>query len=1279
MKALISDRHVQILFSASVSVLLFSYSYKLLIAVHHFCSAHMRPLTEEESKTLFTKLANYIGKNLVHLIDRSDEPYCFRLHKDRVYYVSESSMRLAISVAKPNLVSLGTCFGKFSKSGKFKLHITALDYLAQYAKYKVWVKPNGEMPFLYGNHVLKAHLGRITEDTPEHQGVIVYSMNDVPLGFGVTARSTVDTRKLDPTAIIVFHQADVGEYLRDETPKGIMFAILDRLCWIYVYISLQSVLLPVSFCIYESRKVANASVAKRRAPCADRVAAMSSPTPDLCIRWTQLKNHEITSETIRSCLTPITDDLWVAAACVDRLVDDCEAQRSLLDLGIRRTETAMRRVQAYVENASLADSDDEVESSGSPAKKERLESAALTTYFQSESADGRLCHLRCVLLDRLDRLNSFVEICKQVHNESRVNDGDEWEDDPWEDSTDAAEETATASSTELPLSLPSFLTEDFVDIAYLLASTTCLSGLRVLMARHASSLWPYRFTILEHIPDYVPAATFRDLLPALDSATNVEKVPESCPWRSLPDWTEKPVVRHVLQSLTDWPSPVGSEYAGDPCSGPLPFTQLTSWYHRRIEDIITTTGMIDNALSLVQHAASQGIPELDQLGEDLLLFSRLVYDAAPKNSDVAAKDWTFDGWKSLDAPATLRAYLANSPTESIAQDIIRLVMPFLFILEARAERAGRPDPDLPRRMLYDYILQAPLDIVAAIFEASKPTLPLSQRIIQSDEDMARLALACLYGSDSLDEWPTMSRIFECLPAWNVSEGDDEADEADTTIVSLGAFVAPSTTRPTSTPTDLLLFFKPLPPSSLSRALDVLDVHLESGEILARWSVAAPLRWFLQSNSDLSEQRAWANKMARRAGGTEDKLETQEDWEWLLEDMLKLARSSLKGAFCLLSTEEVSRIFFSGLLAAGRFDIAKKILYKPASGLQLGSTSIEDICLACSQEFYDNASSGNYHFGDMKLAYDCLDVPPPSERIRREKDFIEATSRLCAFNLTSRPGIPISPIEIRLTKDRLSLVSRVLASNPEAYKHTQMILELVHKLGFVNDVVAEVKTLAMLADTAVNAEDFSRAYESAGKMIDMVATLKSLKSTDDPELERAIDVCWVSCFQLGRHPDFEETDKKLSVLGHAMEICPADKIVDVLPAWRREESNDLEARRRSLASRQGDKIGVNGSAKPTSNQALSPSSLTERLHKLHLPTSPLVHAPDAAALANKAFHSVAANFPFSVGTRGRSHLSEDSDRSRSGSGSRPRYDGADVSAQATRVLQKGLGWLLGDDD
>jgi ribosome biogenesis protein Nip4 len=41
------------------------------------------------------------------------------------------------SVARSNLISLGTCFGKFSKTGKFKLGITSLDWLAKYAKYKV--------------------------------------------------------------------------------------------------------------------------------------------------------------------------------------------------------------------------------------------------------------------------------------------------------------------------------------------------------------------------------------------------------------------------------------------------------------------------------------------------------------------------------------------------------------------------------------------------------------------------------------------------------------------------------------------------------------------------------------------------------------------------------------------------------------------------------------------------------------------------------------------------------------------------------------------------------------------------------------------------------------------------------------------------------------------------------------------------------------------------------------------------------------------------------------
>lgn len=48
-------------------------------------------------------------------------------------------------------------------------------------QHKIWVKPSAEQQFLYGNSVTKAGLGRITENTQKYDGVIIYSMNDIPL------------------------------------------------------------------------------------------------------------------------------------------------------------------------------------------------------------------------------------------------------------------------------------------------------------------------------------------------------------------------------------------------------------------------------------------------------------------------------------------------------------------------------------------------------------------------------------------------------------------------------------------------------------------------------------------------------------------------------------------------------------------------------------------------------------------------------------------------------------------------------------------------------------------------------------------------------------------------------------------------------------------------------------------------------------------------------------------------------------------------------------------
>ena len=176
----------------------------------------MRPLTGEETELVFEKLKRYVGANIRQLIDRSDDVYVFRLHKNKVYYLSESIVKKAAHAKKDNLLSAGVCFGKFTHSKRFHLSVTCLDFLSKLAQYKVWLKPNGEQHFVYGNHIVKAHLRRITEDVPRNAGVVIYSENDLPLGFGTAARSTGECRDAPTEAIVVYHQSDVGEYLREE-------------------------------------------------------------------------------------------------------------------------------------------------------------------------------------------------------------------------------------------------------------------------------------------------------------------------------------------------------------------------------------------------------------------------------------------------------------------------------------------------------------------------------------------------------------------------------------------------------------------------------------------------------------------------------------------------------------------------------------------------------------------------------------------------------------------------------------------------------------------------------------------------------------------------------------------------------------------------------------------------------------------------------------------------------------------------------------------------------
>ncbi|KEP52233.1 secretory pathway protein Sec39 [Rhizoctonia solani 123E] len=993
-------------------------------------------------------------------------------------------------------------------------------------------------------------------------------------------------------------------------------------------------------------------------------------------RWVDLPNEDVTPDVIRDTLFPLDDKLWVAAACADRILSDVEGQTALLELGLLRTSQASQKIQAALEDLGNSgdDTDPEEQLDGDEADGKRnkehtkpTESDLLRRALNEDETSRKLLGLRLVLLQRLDLTRTYSELLASGALSSQLDSNERFEDDdPW------SEERPLPTSSPSPpwLSLLDFITTDIVQLASLCASTQRFNALKTLFTRHLQDLFPFRLHILESIPAHVSPIEYVDLLPACNFSTSQEETRLSQPWREVPDWVEQAHIRAALADtgVEDFPQFDTNiiERPSEPHPELLSDTELTKWFKRRIE-IIDALGLVDMALAFVQHAAALAIPGLDAEGEELSLLARLVYDVpVPEDKPLTtADDWNLARWRSMDPPAVVRAYLEHSTPETVAADIRRLVVPYLFVLDARRQReqtstSVQTEQSSSDELLYGWILNAPLDLAASLFIASKADLPVAMRVVQKDEDLARLALACLYGSDALDAWPTMSAIFECLPAWEVSEpgeNDPDAEEADTTLASLAAFVTPTTAKPRTAPADLYTFFRPLPARALSRALDILDVHLESGEVLSRWGVPAPLRWFVQSAGDATLQRSWAIKMARRSGA--------EGGEILLDDMVKLsggALGDLRGAFGALKKDEVVRIFFEGLLSSGRFEMAHDMLNPRGIPPPLSTDAVERLCLAVSREFYDNATSGNIHSGDMKLAYECLNVPLPTPVVLKEREFIEATSRICAFNVVSRPGVPITPLEIRLVKDRLSLVGRILSSTEDAYKHTQIILDLVAKLGFRGDPAAEVKALAMIADAALSSEDFEVAAEVG---IRMVKTAVKLRGSDTAAAHEATEICWHTCYQLGRQTEFADTKAKMTLLAHTLELCPPENVNDVLTAWKRLETEKLEAfKAREPTVRQPRRRARNGS------DLLAITDLS----------APLI-SPDAAAAAARTFSRVAgaaAKFPFSV--RGRLGYGGggggDSESVVSGMSTRSRSPESTVSTSARHALSRGVGWLIG---
>lgn len=260
----------------------------------------------------------------------------------------------------------------------------------------------------------------------------------------------------------------------------------------------------------------------------------------------------------------------------------------------------------------------------------------------------------------------------------------------------------------------------------------------------------------------------------------------------------------------------------------------------------------------------------------------------------------------------VNAYLSLSTADSVVSDLRGLVVPFLQVEESRAEREGRQqEAGLAERTVTDLVLgwaeRASIESfekIQRVFDASKPTE--RSRLIETDDLLAQLALAVTYGcaEGNGELLELQSKVFECLPA---STGDkNEASEAQTIF----------TVEPSS-PRSVLDQVSSWSQASLSVALDTLDMHLSSAEILFRYDVPTALQSFLRSHDNVKEQLTIAQRMVRG-----ESFDSEDEWETLIGDMLALRGDGaddelIKRPLWLITEHKLWTIYLSALLRSSR--------------------------------------------------------------------------------------------------------------------------------------------------------------------------------------------------------------------------------------------------------------------------------------------------------------------------------------------------------------------------
>ncbi|XP_019619051.1 PREDICTED: neuroblastoma-amplified sequence-like [Branchiostoma belcheri] len=449
----------------------------------------------------------------------------------------------------------------------------------------------------------------------------------------------------------------------------------------------------------------------------------------------QWHKHPVSISSIQDYLTKIQKRRWVLHECLERVPEDIDAARELLEYGLSRsdvntlltldgtegTKKTEDETEAWgsLENADQSDSEEQAQKE---AMLEKVDFSKLN-YEQSD-----LCRVRQKILVYLDRLYTYEEILG------------------------GGEQAAERYNSQY---FSVFRQQNIVELALEMARKNEWQSVEILFANHYEDLMPHRLAILSNFPETTSPFEYQTLLPVAsveETQTMLEEWKENKPREK--DWCEEEPCRNAVEPLVVDPGAFLYENNTqmEKFRVTLPEESLVSqWYQERATAIEALSHQVDNALELVRLGMEREVQGLQLLHDDLVTLEMLVYECQP---DSVVDLQKFQTLSDLDR---LQLLMAQSSASEYMKNIRHRALPFLQRCDAKKPNSGT-------KLLQEYmvmIAKDDLSLVVKIFQSSRPEEAVP--IIPEVDQLMSLALECIYTCESSKQLSHAFAILECLP------------------------------------------------------------------------------------------------------------------------------------------------------------------------------------------------------------------------------------------------------------------------------------------------------------------------------------------------------------------------------------------------------------------------------------------------------------------------------------------------------------------------------------